>query len=205
MIPALETVLRCVEADAFAGLFDEWGWSTVVDEHVGAPVVERDLFEKLHDTAGITTDFPIGNAGVVHVYGYLFSTVATPHGYKRDRWNDGILARTLGLPSGAFRLGDSTEETSLQRVTDAALPLLLAPPADAAGVIDQCVDGATTRAVVTCPSPDGSGALISGIDTGRGFRLITAFPVADARAFARAAAAQPPRLRWNAARAPFDA
>ncbi|WP_111467055.1 amino acid deaminase [Microbacterium suaedae] len=203
--PSLEAALRRVDADALAGRLDEWGWSTVVDENVGAPVIERDLFDQLHVAAGIVADFPLGNAGVVHVYGYLFSTVVTPYGLKSARWNDGILARTLGLPETAFRLGDSAEETPLQRVTDAALPPLLSPPADAAGVIEQRVGDATTRAVVTRPAPDGSAALISGIDTGRGFRLVTVFPVADAATFARDAAAEPPRLRWNAALPPFGA
>ncbi|WP_156760642.1 amino acid deaminase [Microbacterium karelineae] len=199
--PSLELALRCVDADALAGRLDEWGWSTVVDENVGAPVIGRGLFDRLHDAAGVAAEFPIGNAGVVHVYGYLFSRVVTPYGLKSDRWTDGILAAALGLPASAFRLGDSADETPLQRATDAALPLLLAPPADAA-VVEQHVGDAMTRAVITRPATDGSGALVSGIDTGRGFRLITLFPVVDARAFAREAAAEPPRLRWNAALPP---
>lgn len=193
----LEVALRCVEADALAGRFDEWAWSTVVDENVGAPVIDERVFESLHAAAGIDAAFPVGNAGVLHVYGYHFSEVATPYGLKRDRWNDGRLARVLGLTESAFRLGDGASETPLERVTDAALPILLAP-GPSARVIDQEVDGSLTRAIVVSGGSDGSGALISGLDTGRGLRLVTLFPVADAAAFARDAAEEPPRLRWNA-------
>lgn len=193
MTPALETALRCVADDARAGLLEVWGRSTVVDENVGAPVIDRAVFDTLHDAAGIAAEFPIGNAGVVHVYGYFFSDVPTPYGYKRDRWNDGVLARALGLPASAFRLGDSADETPLARVTAAALPLLREPPAGAT-VLDVAVDGIATRAVVTA-GPDGSGVLCYGVAD----RLVTLFPVADAAAFAREAAAEPPRLRWNAA------
>lgn len=193
MTDGLEAALRCLREDARAGRLDLWSSSTVVDENVGVPVIERALFDRLHEAAGSDAEFPIGNAGVIHVYGYLFSEIHTPFGYKRDRWNDGVLARALGLPASAFRLGDSAEETPLERVTASALPLLREPPAGAT-VLDVAVDGHATRAVVTA-SADGSGVLCYGVDD----RLVTLFPIADARAFARQAAVEPARLRWNAA------
>ncbi|MGV9769122.1 amino acid deaminase [Microbacterium sp. NPDC003461] len=198
MTDGLDAALRCVREDARAGRIELWGHSTVVDENVGAPVITRELFDLLHDAAGIDAEFPIGNAGVVHLYGYFFSDVPTPYGYKRDRWNDGVLACALGLPGAAFRLGDSPDETPLARVTAAALPLLQDPPADAVAVLDVPVDGVPTRAVVTAGS-GGSGVLCYGVDEGQRLRLVTLFPVADAADFAREAAAEPPRLRWNAA------
>lgn len=199
MSAELETALQCIREDARAGRFLLWGHSTVVDEHVGAPVIDRELFDLLHETAGIPAEFPVGNAGVVHVYGYFFSDVPTPYGYKRDRWNDGVLARSLGRPASAFRLGDSDTETPLERVTGAALPRLQDPSADATAVLDVVVDAVSTRAVVTAADRDGSAALVYGVDEGRGMGLVTTFPVADAVTFAREAAAEPPRLRWNAA------
>lgn len=194
MTEGLETALRCLRDDARTGRLDLWASSTVVDENVGVPVIERALFDRLHETAGIDAEFPIGNAGVIHVYGYCFSDVLTPYGYKRDRWNDGVLAQALGLRASAFRLGDSPDETPLQRVTDAALPILQRPPADAVAVLDVPVGDVRTRAVVTA-----AGALCYGLDAGDGMRLVTLFPVADPHAFAREAASEPPRLRWNAA------
>lgn len=203
--PPLETVLRCVHQDARQGLPDAWAFSTVIDENVGDAVVDEPLFRALHEAAGIDARFPIGNAGLLHVYGYLFSTVPTPYGYKSDRWMDGVLATRLGLAPGAFRLGDDAEATPVEatplaRVTDAALPLLTSPPA-AAHVHDQQVGDLATRAVVV-PAEEGTGVLISGTDDGDGLRLVTIFPVEDAAAFAADLLAAPPRLRWNAAPRP---
>ncbi|HLS93870.1 MAG TPA: amino acid deaminase [Microbacterium sp.] len=244
-IPSLDAVLPLVRADRAAGLLPAWGWSTAVDENVGSAVVDRDVFDALHEAAGIDASFPVGHAGLVHVYGYLFSAVETPYGLKSDRWNDGVLARLLGLAPSWFRLGDSPDETPLARVTAAALPLLLDPPAGATAVIDQVIDHARvpagssdgpdglrgsdaadqpprhartpadntrgsaettaaptaparTRAVVTAATPDGSAALVSGVDAGPGLQLITVFPVADGRAFAAGVREGDPRLRWNA-------
>lgn len=191
--PAMDTVLACIARDRAEGLLDRWSSSTVIDENVGEAVVERDVFERIHSAGGVNARFPIGNAGLVHVYGYLFSTVVTPYGYKSDRWNDGVLATTLGHSSGYFRLGDG-DETPLARVLGTAEPLLLDPPASA-HVAEWDADGARQRAIVT------EGVLVSGVDEGAGMRLLTIFPVADAAAFARGLAAEAPRLRWNAATA----
>ncbi|MBP2437379.1 amino acid deaminase [Microbacterium amylolyticum] len=202
VIPTLEAVLPCVRADARAGRFSVWGWSTIIDEEVGEPVIPRELFARLHAAAGIETVFPIGNAGLLHVYGYLFSTVQTPYGYKSDRWNDGHLARTLQYAESEFRLDGSFDATPLERVSNAAMPLLLVPPAGST-VIDQRALGVRTRTVITPPVADGSGVLVYGVaDDHDGLRLVTFFPVADARAFANEATAEAPKLRWNAALKP---
>lgn len=193
--PPIDDVLASISRDGDAGRLAAWSWSTVIDENVGEAVIDRDVFARIHEAAGIDADFPIGNAGLVHVYGYLFSTVATPYGYKSDRWNDGVLARSLGVGPGHFRLGDSDDQTPLERVLEVAMPLLSDPPARArmtswrTGDIEQ-------RAVLA------DGALVSGVDEGAGLRLTTIFPVADADAFWRPLLADPPRLRWNAAPTP---
>lgn len=209
-VPELETVLACVRRDAADGLLSAWGWSTVIDENVGEEVVDGALFAALHEAAGMEGRFPVGNAGLLHVYGYLFSTVLTPYGYKSDRWNDGVLATRLGLAPEAFRLdagGTSqtlstaqTVPTPLARVTATARPLLMSPPA-AARVHDAQVGELRTRAVVI-PSGEDAGVLVSGTDDGDGWRLITVFPIEDAAGFADHLAATPPHLRWNAAPRP---
>lgn len=38
-----------------------------------------------------------GNAGLMHTYGYLFSTLETPYGYKRERWLMNELNQLLKL------------------------------------------------------------------------------------------------------------
>lgn len=191
--PSLDAVLACVEADRRAGRLCAWARSTVIDENIGEAVVDPALFDRLHVAADIDARFPVGNAGIIHVYGYLFSTVLTPFGLKRDRWNDGSLARALGLPADWFRLGASETETPLERVLAAAAPLLATSAPDAEWRVGDVVQ----RAVVA-RAADGSGALVSGVDAGGGTRLLTVFPVSDAAAFA-AAIGSPDGLRWNAA------
>lgn len=69
-----------IDADARAGRFGRWGRSTVIDENVEAAVIPEALFAALHARAGLRAEWPVGNAGLVHVYGYLLSTVPTPYG-----------------------------------------------------------------------------------------------------------------------------
>ena len=59
----LATVLALVHADAAAQRFDQWGLSTLIDEHTGVASIGRDVFDALHTAAGIEAVFPIGNAG----------------------------------------------------------------------------------------------------------------------------------------------
>ncbi|WP_051172027.1 hypothetical protein [Microbacterium indicum] len=197
----LALAVHCIDADRRAGRLNLWWWSTVIDENVGRPVISTQLYQRLHEAGGVDVVFPIGNAGIIHVYGYQFSTVQTPYGLKSDRWTDGRLARMLDRPPSHFQLGDDMHETPLQRVSDAAMPLLLVPPRGSA-VIEKSADGVRTRAVVTPPGADGAGVLISAVDDGDGWSLVTLFPVDDAARFAREAEEAPAKLRWNAALPP---
>lgn len=195
-----------IARDAAAGRFDDWGLSTVIDENVGSAVITEAQFARLHEAAGLAAAWPIGNAGLLHVYGYLLSTVPTPYGLKGDRWRDGALAARFGLSPGAFLLeaAEAAGETVLQRVTDAALPHL-AHPAVGRGdvlVIDDEVPGGGTffrTTVLSSREPDGA-ALVYGVCAGGRMRVVTAFPLAGpAAAFCDALAAEPPRMRYNAA------
>jgi hypothetical protein len=177
-----------IAADAAAGRFDGWGRSTVVDENVGAPVLERGLFDELHARAGVGAAWPVGNAGVLHVYGYLLSTTPTPYGLKRERWIDGALARAYGLAPDAFVPWASTS-TLLERVSAAASRLLrhgAARRTDAPGAAASLALG---RAV-----GDGPWALAYAVDG----LLVTTFPVAAPDELLAAWDADPARLRWNA-------
>ncbi len=185
-----------IAQDAAAGRFDAWALSTVVDETVGAPVIDREDFTRLHEAAGLTADWPIGNAGLIHVYGYLLSTVQTPYGLKRDRWLDGSLATALGRHPRAFLLedADAAGETVLQRVTDALLPHLEAAASEQLLRIDhRAVDGTVFRTVVI------DGALIYGVVLGDRVRAVTAFPVTVNEGFLDRLLGEPPRMRYNAA------
>lgn len=204
-------MLGFIATDARLGSFAQWSSSTVVDENTGEPVIDRALFDVLHAEAGITADFPVGNAGVIHVYGYWFSTALTPYGYKRDRWQNGELATVLGEPASSFHLIGDAHSTPLQRVTAATMPLLRDPEAarrPGLAWADARVGALDTRVVLapaavpspTAPSPR---ALIYGNRTdGEDWQLVTTFPLAgDADAVITDFLADR-RLRWNAALSP---
>lgn len=196
-------MLEQIASDAAASRFDAWGLSTVMDENIGAPVVPHEVFDELHAAAGITASWPIGNAGLIHVYGYLLSTVETPHGFKRDRWLEGALAVALGLPPEHF-LPESAEDagvTLLHRVTDAVLPRLENPPVDATFWRDERADDGTVFRTLVLPSVDTHSALLYGVHDGTAMRAITAFPITASDSFLAVLSEQPARMRYNAATA----
>lgn len=174
-----------IDADAAAGRFDRWGRSTVIDENTGSAVVTVGLFDQLHTRAGISATFPVGNAGLLHVYGYLLSTEPTPYGLKRERWLDGALARAYGLDADAF-LPWTPPDTLLARVDAAASALLTT-----ATVHEEDLGDTVARIAVARYAPSGPFALAYEV----GGRLITTFPVASPEVVA----GRPDgRLRWNA-------
>ncbi|WP_293697086.1 amino acid deaminase [uncultured Agrococcus sp.] len=208
-IPSLDAAAASIRIDAEQGLLSSWAHSTVVDEHTGGPVIEREVFDALHAAAGLAPDWPEGNAGILHVYGYWFSSVKTPFGMKRDRWVDGHLASALGLKPDAFLWRSSTPEnrvtetllepeTLLKLVTEAALPLLHEPPAHVTGTADARVGNLKTRVVLQRGPGADATALVYGIDAGDGFRLVTLFPLQGDTDAVMADFTSNPRLRWNA-------
>ena len=62
------------------------------------------------------SDFTIGHAGLNHTYGYLFSTLQTPYGYKRARYVQGEIEAGFGIPSALFN-GQSPRGTLLSNFT----------------------------------------------------------------------------------------
>lgn len=204
--PDLEPVLAQISADAAAGQFTAWGRSTLIDEFTGVPSIPRELFDELHTAAGIHADFPIGNAGLLHVYGYWFSQAPTPFGYKRDRWATGELARALGRPADEFLLDTNATGTTLARVTHAALPVLLTPPAGARvadAEFSSSMGSRRARVVLYSAESGGPTALIYGIgDAGthaqQPLRIVTVFPVSGDPALLLADFERDPGSRWNA-------
>lgn len=74
-----------------------WGQSRNVDESTGRTIVPQPVIQTLGTLAGVEMRHPIVHAGVTHTYGYLFSLIDTPYGFKRNRWVRGEVAHTLGL------------------------------------------------------------------------------------------------------------
>lgn len=191
-IDALPWLGASLDDDRDDARFDAWGRSSVIDENIDTAVIPRALFDALHDRAGVAAAWPIGNAGVVHCYGYLLSRERTPYGLKRERWIDDALAIACGLPADAFHPW-RMESTLLARATAAASALLVSPAASASVVID----GRRTR--VALSSPAGAAALAYAVAPTAGAEslIVTMFPVAEASAPLTAFTADP-RLRWNA-------
>lgn len=176
-----------IDDDALAGRFELWGASTVIDEHTAAPVIPRAVFDALHERAGLAAQWPIGNAGLLHTYGYLLSSVPTPYGLKRERWLDGALARAYGLPEDGFAPWARTTPL-LARVTEAARGLLTRPTR-----LAEVPGGEAVLALGD--AVEGSSALVYAVSG----RLITTFPVTSASVLLEEWDADPGRLRWNAA------
>ena len=193
-IDAVETLAQttwlgpAIDADVRAGRFERWGSSTVIDEHVGGPVISAPLFAALHSRAGLAAQWPVGNAGLLHVYGYLLSTVPTPFGFKRDRWLTSTLATAYGLSADAFVPGTSPR-TLLERVTEAADGL-----SDRATVRQQEVTGVATSVALDRRSFGGAWALVYIVEG----RLVTTFTVESAEQILDEWDAAEPALRWNA-------
>ncbi len=203
-------ILNQIDIDAEEGRFGAWGLSTVIDSGVGEPIIPRNQFDALHFAAGLEADWPVGNAGLLHVYGYLLSTLKTPYGYKRDRWVGGTLAAALRVPADFFlpERAEEDDETVLQRVTDTVLPHLEDPNADYFDVLtfDDRMPSSDTffRTTVVQDGPADPAALVYGIHDGVRMRVITAFPLADSsREALDALVAEPPRMHYNAVLPPL--
>ncbi|MGZ0712707.1 amino acid deaminase (plasmid) [Coraliomargarita sp. W4R53] len=176
-----------IDADVAAGRFAAWGLSTVIDENIDAPVITREVFDALHNRAQLEAQWPMGNAGVLHVYGYLLSRVETPYGLKRARWVNGSLAVACGLAPDAF-LPWASFGTLLERVGEAA-NAMRSHAAHARNA------GGAVLALGRVPQ-SGEWALVYEVDG----LLVTTFPVASVEQILAEWDADPGRLRWNAVR-----
>lgn len=192
-VASLGWLTASITEDRSVRLFEAWGSSTVIDENVGAPVIGRALFEELHRRAGLAAAWPVGNAGLVHCYGYLLSLTPTPYGLKRERWLGPDLARSYGFADNAFAPW-LPGASLLARATDAASTLLAEP----AVVRTSSADGRETRVAVSAPTGAAALAYAVASSPGEAPLLVSTFPVADASTILTEFDAAP-RLRWNAA------
>src|SRR5262245_47126296 len=62
-----------------------WGRSSNVDENAGKVIVHPAILRAIGELAGVPMPGRIVHAGLQHTYGYLFSLIETPYGFKRDR------------------------------------------------------------------------------------------------------------------------
>lgn len=104
-----------------------WADSRNFDEHAHATIVPPAILSALGRRAHLAGEGEVVHAGLTHTYGYLFSTLQTPFGFKRARWVDGEIERGLGFAPGL--LGPTPAEgTLLANVTCVLGKIAIAPP-----------------------------------------------------------------------------
>lgn len=87
--PALYNQILKDSKDPYLPMF--WGKSVNFDSSAKKKIVEDKIIADLQSLFNIRNDNKIVHAGIMHTYGYLFSTIDTPYGYKRKRWiNPGV-------------------------------------------------------------------------------------------------------------------
>ena len=80
-----------------------WGNSLNRDEITGTTIVAPHILRAIGDIAGIECDGDVVHAGLQHTYGYRFSTIETPFGFKRDRWVKPALENGLEIEEPTIR------------------------------------------------------------------------------------------------------
>lgn len=80
-------IVRQIEADrALNAVFRLWGNTLNEDQLVGQTIVNPSILKAIGELAEVDCTGDTIHAGLEHTYGYLFSTIETPFGFKRDRW-----------------------------------------------------------------------------------------------------------------------
>ncbi len=96
-LPGLSEQLEADRREAF--WLPLWGQSINFDEGAHAIIVAPELLDLLIQRLGAPPRSQrMVHAGLEHTYGYLFSLVRTPFGYKRARWVDHEIEKGLGIP-----------------------------------------------------------------------------------------------------------
>jgi hypothetical protein len=112
--PQLSAQIKKEATDPYLPMY--WGESLNFDSNAKKQIVDERIISDLQDLFNIKNDNKIVHAGVMHVYGYLFSTIDTPYGYKRKRWIAPTLNRGFDLKSKALS-PDTTEGGLFSNVT----------------------------------------------------------------------------------------
>jgi hypothetical protein len=97
-------------------LFRLWGRTLNEDELARQTIVHPAILKAIGDLAGVACEGNIIHAGLEHTYGYLFSTIETPFGFKRDRWVKPAIENGFQLTQPTLR-PKPTEGTLLANLT----------------------------------------------------------------------------------------
>lgn len=98
--PALYNQILTDSKDPYLPMF--WGQSLNFDSGAKKIIVDHNIMADLQGLFGIKNDNQIVHAGIIHSYGYLFSTILTPYGYKRKRWIAPTLNYAFGLSANSL-------------------------------------------------------------------------------------------------------
>ncbi|MFA6235815.1 MAG: hypothetical protein WC635_00700 [Bacteriovorax sp.] len=112
--PALFNEILLDSKDPMLPMF--WGKSTNFDSGAKKEIVDQQIIKELQNLFNIKNDNKIVHAGIMHTYGYLFSTIDTPYGYKRKRWIAPTLNYGFGLAGNSLS-PDTIEGGLLSNVT----------------------------------------------------------------------------------------
>lgn len=105
VLPTLKSsvpeLFKQIERDAKnPSLRSLWGKSINFDEFAKGIIVHPEIIKSIGSIFGSeVTDQRVVHAGMEHVYGYLFSVLKTPYGYKRARWVQPTLEQGFQLTS----------------------------------------------------------------------------------------------------------
>lgn len=80
----------------------QWGQSLNFDSGAKKIIVEEKIIADLQQLFNIKNDNKIVHAGIIHTYGYLFSTIDTPFGFKRKRWIDPAVNKGFELTGNSL-------------------------------------------------------------------------------------------------------
>ncbi len=83
-------------------LLSFWGRSLNFDSGAKKQIISDAIIGELQSKFGIKNDNKIVHAGITHTYGYLFSTLLTPYGYKRQRWIAPTLNYGFNFPKNSL-------------------------------------------------------------------------------------------------------
>jgi hypothetical protein len=98
------------------GLLSLWGRSRNVDEYAGQPIVDPAVLQVIGQLTDVPMRGQIVHAGLEHTYGYLFSLIETPYGYKRERWTRPTIEDGFGIRPPTLR-AEPIEGTLLTNLT----------------------------------------------------------------------------------------
>lgn len=97
-------------------LLNFWGKSTNFDSGAKKQILSDAIITDLQKKFNIVNDNKIVHAGITHTYGYLFSVLDTPYGFKRKRWIEPTLNYGFAL-SGNGLSPETLRGTLLSNVT----------------------------------------------------------------------------------------